>query len=121
MYHFSAWKYWLVIIVMVVGIVFFLPNVFGEDDSLQIVRQNRQAVDTVAETRVLETLKTKNIAVKASQIEAERLILRFDNTDIQAAARDALVAEYPTEFSVALARASNAPGWMRKIGLKPMS
>jgi preprotein translocase subunit SecD len=121
MYHFSPWKYWLVIAVMVLGLLFFLPNVFGEDPALQLARQNRQAIDAVTEQRVLESLKAKAISIKESRIEEERLVLRFDNNEVQSQARDALVAAYQTEFSVALSRASAAPYWMRWIGLKPMS
>ncbi len=121
MYHFSAWKYWLVILVMAVGLLFALPNVFGEDPALQLARQDRKAVDAPAEQHINEVLKTKNIAVKHSRIEKERLTLRFATDELQSQARDALVAEFPKEYSVALARAPKGPSWMHWLGLKPMS
>ena len=57
MYHFATWKYWLVITVLVVGIVFALPNVYGRDPALQLSRSDRHAIDDATTQRILKILK----------------------------------------------------------------
>ena len=119
MYQFPKWRYWLVVIVMLAGIVFALPNVFGEDEALQIARKDRAAVDASGEAAVKALLDSQAIPVKGSFLEDDRLFLRFANADDQAKARSALLGN--ADYSPALARVSRAPDWMRAIGLKPMS
>lgn len=119
MYHFPKWRYWLVAIVMAAGIVFALPNVFGEDEALQVARKDRAAVDANGEAAVKALLQARGVTVKGSYLEDERLFLRFDSADEQAKARTALLGN--PDYSAALARVSRAPDWMRAIGLKPMS
>jgi len=119
MYHFSPWKYWLVAIVLLVGVVFALPNVFGEDEALQLARQDRVAMDAAGEKQVRDLLQAQNVAVKGSYLEGDRLVLRFDDVATQGKAREALTKD--AIYSVALANAPRTPAWMRAVGLKPMS
>lgn len=122
MYQFSAWKYWLVIIVLVAGFVCALPNVFGEEPALQLAHSNRSPMDAVAQQKVLGILSAKNIAPTASYLEKDRLVLRFVSQDVQLQARDSILQSPDRrEFGIALAYASKMPTFMRQIGLKPMS
>ncbi|HEY5758546.1 MAG TPA: protein translocase subunit SecD [Steroidobacter sp.] len=121
MYQFAKWKYWLVIIVMVVGTLFALPNVFGEGPSLQLSRNDRAAMDEANTDKVLGLLKADSVPVEASYTEKDRLILRFADAATQAKARETIAKRGEGEFLVALSSASRAPDWMRAIGLKPMS
>ena len=121
MYHFSRWKYWLVIIVVVAGTLFALPNVFGEGDALQLSRNDRVGMDAAAQTRVLDVLKAQKITPEVSYLEKDRLVLRFADAQQQAAARDAIAKGTSGDYLVALSRVPRTPEWMRKVGLKPMS
>ncbi len=120
MYHFPAWKYWLVIIVMALGVLLALPTVFGEDPALQVARLDRQAMDAAAEQRVMGILKSKNVSLKGSRLEDSRLVLRFNSDEQQSAARDAIVAEAGKDYTAALSSTPAEPRWMAAIGLKPM-
>ena len=75
MYQFSRWKYWLVIIVVVSGTLFALPNVFGEGPALQLSRNDRVAMDQAAQQRVLGVLEAQKIAPEVSYLEKDRLVL----------------------------------------------
>lgn len=121
MYQFAKWKYWLVIIVMVVGTLFALPNVFGEGPALQLSRNDRVAMDEVSADKVRGLLDADQVPVAASFIEKDRLVLRFEDAAAQAKARETITKRGEGEFLVALSSASRAPEWMRKLGLKPMS
>jgi preprotein translocase subunit SecD len=121
MYQFAKWKYWLVIIVMVVGTLFALPNVFGEGPALQLSRNDRSTMEGANTDKVLGLLKADNVPVEASYTEKDRLVLRFADAATQAKARETIAKRGEGEFLVALSTASRAPDWMRTIGLKPMS
>ena len=121
MYQFAKWKYWLVIIVLVVGTLYALPNVFGEGPALQLSRNDRQAMDQAKADQVSALLEADSVPIEASYLEKDRLVLRFVDAATQAKARDTIVKRGEGEFLVALSSAARAPEWMRKIGLKPMS
>ena len=121
MYQFAKWKYWLVIIVLVVGTLYALPNVFGEGPALQLTRNDRQAMDQAKADQVRSLMDADSVPIEASYLEKDRLVLRFVDAATQAKARDTIVKRGQGEFLVALSSASRAPEWMRKIGLKPMS
>lgn len=121
MYQFAKWKYWLVIIVMVVGTLYALPNLFGEGPALQLTRNDRQPMDPSKVEHVSGILAAENVPIEASYLEKDRLVLRFTDSATQARARDTIAKRGQGEYLVALSSASRAPEWMRRIGLKPMS
>jgi preprotein translocase subunit SecD len=121
MYHFSRWKYWLVILVLVVGTLFALPNVFGEGPALQLSRNDRVAMDAAAEQRVLGVLQGVKITPEVSYLQKDRLVLRFADEDQRVAARDAILKGTSGDYLVALSSVPRTPEWMRIVGLKPMS
>jgi preprotein translocase subunit SecD len=121
MYQFPTWRYWLVAIVMAVGILFALPNLFGDDPALQLARDDRAPMDAAAEQRIRGVLDAQQIPVTESRLQDERLILRFPGVDQQLKARDVIVDETKDEFQVALTTEHRTPTWLRWIGVKPMS
>ena len=56
MLEFARWKYVLVSVVLVAACFFALPNIFGEDPALQVVRKDRVPMDVAAEARVAKFL-----------------------------------------------------------------
>ncbi len=121
MYQFSRWKYWLVIIVVVAGTLFALPNVFGQGPALQLSRNDRVAMDEAAQTRVLGVLEAQKIKPEVSWLDKDRMVMRFADQQQQAAARDAITKGTSGDYLVALSDVPRTPEWMRRIGLKPMS
>ncbi|HYM34618.1 MAG TPA: hypothetical protein VET48_04430, partial [Steroidobacteraceae bacterium] len=124
MYQFPAWRYWLVGVVLVLGVLFALPTVFGFNPALQIAKLDRQAstMDAAAEQRIVGFLQAKNLVFKDSRVDENHVLVRFLTPDQQSAARDALSAEFSKEYGVALADASAAPSWMLATGfLKPIT
>ncbi|HEY8540472.1 MAG TPA: protein translocase subunit SecD [Steroidobacteraceae bacterium] len=120
MYQFPTWRYWVVAIVMIAGIVLAAPNAFRYDNALQISRKDRGAMDSATEEQVIGILRTANIPTNAHYIEEDRLVVRFPSVDEQLKARDSIRAAAPGDYIIALTRESRAPSWMRAIGLKPM-
>lgn len=121
MYQFPVWRYWLVAIVMVVGTLFALPNVFGDDPALQLARDDRGAIDASGEQRVRGILERAQVPIADSHIEEGRLILRFATVDQQFKARDVIVDEAQQEYQIALTNEPRTPAWLRMVGFRPMS
>jgi len=121
MHSYPAWRIWLVAIVVLMALVLALPNVFGEAPSLQLSRDDRAAFNEQSQAGVTSLLAAKGIPVDAAHIDGDRLVLRFADVDRQLAAREAIHQGAPGEYLVALSQSSRMPGWMRAIGLKPMS
>jgi preprotein translocase subunit SecD len=113
------WKYALVAIVLLLGLLLAAPNLFGEQDALQLVRDRAAVTD--ADRSAIETLlKDKGAAPAGSFIEQGRLTMRFGSKQDQLKARDVVAEGRPGQFTVALAQTSRVPEWMRTIGLKPL-
>jgi len=121
MYHFATWKYWLVILVLVLGTLFALPNIYGEGPSLQLSRNDRKAVDEAGLERVRGLLQAQSVSPEAAYLQKDRLVLRFTDSEQQSKARDVITNGAPGEYLVALASAPRMPELLRKMGLKPMS
>ncbi|HKE93405.1 MAG TPA: protein translocase subunit SecD [Povalibacter sp.] len=121
MYHFPTWKYWLVIIVMLVGILFFLPNLYGEGPALQMSRNDRQAVDVAGLERLRGVLQADKIPFEASFLQKDRAVFRFTTQEQQAQAREAILKAAPGEYLIAIANVPRTPELLRRMGLKPMS
>jgi preprotein translocase subunit SecD len=121
MHTYPAWKIWLVSIVLLVALVLALPNVFGEAPALQLSRNDRTAVTQANLDQVVAQLEAQNIDVESAYLEGDRLVLRFDDQAAQLKSRDLLNSTGAREYLVALSEVPRTPGWMRAMGLKPMS
>ena len=120
MLEFARWKYWLVAVVLLAAAVVALPNVFGEDAALQVVRKDRAAVGADAGKDVVRLLADQGVAVSRSYEDQGRLMLHFDSVQQQLKARDAVNGSFGKDYATALSFASRAPDWLRGIGLRPM-
>ena len=121
MLEFPRWKYWLVAVVLLLATVVALPNVFGEDAALQMVRKDRAAVGADAGREVVRLLADRGVAVSRNYEDQGRLMLHFDSVAQQLKARDAVNEVYGKDYATALSFASRAPDWLRSVGLRPMS
>ena len=92
MSDFPRWKYALVVIVLLVGIVYALPNVFRPQPAVQISGNRGAAVDATLKTKVDALLATAKVPATAVDVNEKdgRLLARFANVDEQAKASDAL-------------------------------
>jgi preprotein translocase subunit SecD len=118
--EFARWKYWLVAVVLLAAAVVALPNVFGEDAALQVVRKDRAAVGADAGKDVVRLLADQGVAVSRSYEDQGRLMLHFDSVPQQLKARDAVNGSFGKDYATALSFASRAPDWLRGLGLRPM-
>ncbi|MDE2220958.1 MAG: protein translocase subunit SecD, partial [Gammaproteobacteria bacterium] len=120
MLEFPRWKYLLVGLVLLLALVFALPNFFGTDPALQVVRKNRLPMDDFARTAVEQVLTGHADAFRGSYIDDGKLIVRFASVADQLKARDSVNENLAADYVSALTTASRAPAVLRRFGLRPM-
>lgn len=120
MLEFARWKYWLVAVVLVAGAILALPNVFGEDAALQVVRKDRSAMTEDGERAVLDLLRGEEVAYSRAYVDDGRLMVHFDAVPEQLKARDIVNENLGRDYLTALSFASRAPDIIRNLGLRPM-
>jgi preprotein translocase subunit SecD len=121
MLEYARWKYLLVGVVLLLAVLLALPNVFGEDPAIQLARKDRAPVTAEALAVVTEFLKTEQLAHNSVYLDKDRLMLRFASVSQQLQARDAVNQRFSGEYVSALSFAPRTPGWLRNLGLRPMS
>jgi preprotein translocase subunit SecD len=120
MLEYARWKYILVAAVLLLALLFALPNFFGEDPALQVARKDHTPVGTEASAAVQAYLSSRGIHLAKSYIDSDRLMLRFASVSDQLAARDAVNEEYKGTYITALSFAPRTPELLRALGLRPM-
>jgi preprotein translocase subunit SecD len=116
---YPRWKIVLVAVVLLIGIFLALPNLFGEENALQLARDRAAVLDS-DRTAVEQILKDKGVTPSGAFLDQGRLTLRFGSKQDQLKARDLIAEARPNQFTVALSQASRVPEWMRNLGLSPL-
>lgn len=120
MSDFPRWKYVLVAVVLLLGIVYALPNAFPPAPSVQVAASHGASVDATLRQKVIDALAKQGIAWRTLALEGEHLVVSFDNADVQARAADVIKAAVGDDYTVALNLTSTAPRWLSAIGARAM-
>ena len=120
MNRYPLWKYLLIATVLLVGVLYALPNLFGEDPALQISSTRGAKVDAGTEARIKVMLQEAGIATRGDELSPGSLLVRFANTEGQLKAQDLVKRELGDDYIVALNLAPTTPAWLRAIKAQPM-
>ena len=126
MNRYPAWKFAIIVIALLLGVVYTLPNFFGEAPAVQVSSSKMSAkVDDATLMRVAEAIKTANVPAAALTLEGNSIKARFETTEQQLKAKDAIQkALIPdgTEngYVVALNLLSRSPAWLTALHAAPM-
>jgi len=119
--QYPLWKYLLIAAVMVAGLLYALPNLYGEDPAVQISATARGvAVDDATLTQVTGILQREGIAFKSVRFEGGLLLVRFADTEVQLRAAERVKAGLGSGYVVALNLAPGTPDWLRGLDAAPM-
>ena len=110
----------MVIFLVAIGILYALPNLYGEDPAVQISGTRGQEADSGVLSEVQTVLKDNHLTTKSVVLENGSILVRFDNTDAQLLAKDKITEKLGTNYSVALNLAPATPKWLSSIGGNPM-
>ncbi len=118
--QYPLWKYLLIAVIALVGIIYALPNIYGDDPAVQISPSHGAPVNAALREQVSSVLDKNKLKYKAIQIADDRMLVRFYNTNDQLAAVDRLTTALKDKYVVALNLAPATPQWLRDIGALPM-
>ncbi|WP_315286017.1 protein translocase subunit SecD [Neisseria bacilliformis] len=121
MNRYPLWKYLLVTAVLALGLLYTLPNFFGDTLAVQIsTNRHSLAIDSQTEARVAQALKTAGIADDGMFIADGSLKVRFKDSQTQMKARSVIESALGEGYITALNQIANTPDWMAKIRANPM-
>jgi len=120
MNRYPNWLNWLVLIILVIGCVVALPNVFGDDPAVHIARDDGQPVAETLPAQVRASLQAAEIEFVNTEIDDGSVVVRFSAVDDQLRANDLLNEEFDTH-RVAMTLAARVPPWLAWTGLEPMN
>ena len=118
--QYSWWKYLIIGLVIVVGAIYALPNLFGEDPAVQISSSRSVTLDQDLYGQVISRLDAEKLTYQGLEMTEDRLLVRFEDTDTQLKAADILKEALGRDYVVALNLAPATPGWLRALDLHPM-
>ena len=121
MNRYPSWKYILILIVIIVGILYALPNLYGSSPALQISASSATAeVSELTELQVNIALDDADIESVSMELGDGRLTIRFADEGTQLRAKDILQTELGRSHVIALNLAPDTPDWLRSLGAEPM-
>jgi len=118
--RYPVWKNVLILTVLAFGIIYSLPNFYGEDPSVQLSPSRNAKIDKSTQLQVEKLLGDNGLKPKAAELTDKRILVRFADTDTQLKAEELLKSNMGNNYSVALNLAPATPGWLRAIDAKPM-
>jgi len=110
----------MLIVVLAIGLLYALPNLYGEDPAVQITGARGSAASEQTLDQIQNVLKQEHIQSKSIALEQGAILARFPNTDVQLRAREALVKALGEDYVVALNLAPATPRWLEMLAAEPM-
>ncbi|MBB4222667.1 protein translocase subunit SecD [Variovorax guangxiensis] len=126
MNRYPVWKYAIIVVVLLVGLIYALPNFFGEAPAVQVsAAKSTVKIDASTQAKVEGLLKTAGLTPDLLTLEPTAVRARFATTDDQIKARDtlqqALVPDADdASYTVALNLVSRSPSWLTALHAFPM-
>jgi preprotein translocase subunit SecD len=120
MNRYPLWKYLIILLVIIPGLIYALPNLFGEDPGVQIAGAGSFDTDQDVLSQVERALAEQNIEPVRSTLDESGIRLRFKDTETQLRAKDVVQDELGKDFTVALSLLPATPSWLAAIGGDPM-
>jgi preprotein translocase subunit SecD len=120
MNRYPLWKNLVVIAITALGLFYALPNLYGEDPSVQVTSK-AGTLTADNQQQVEQALKTAKVDYKSAAIEDKILLVRFPDTDTQLHGLDTIRQSLGTTFTAAMNLAPRTPAWMQAMGMKPMA
>lgn len=114
------WRYVLLVFLILWGVIYALPNLYGEDPAIQISPKEGIPITSRLVKQILSNLTTQNIPYRSLEQSKNTILVRFSNTEDQIKAQSVIQMSVGANYSVAINLAPRTPKWLQAIGAKPM-
>jgi len=120
MNSYPLWKYLLLLFVLAAGVLYALPNLYGEQPAVQVSQASGESANQALVQRVKRTLVQADMAPTDITLEDGRLLALYKSTSSQLKAAGVLKRQFGNDFTIALNLAPSTPDWLRAVGAEPM-
>lgn len=119
--RYPAWKYLLIIVVLVISTLYALPSLYPDEPAVQIsgAKAGTQIDQSIVQ-KAEQLLKSESIPSHDNSFSNNAALLRLDSSEAQLKAKEVLRRGLGDNYVVALNLAPTTPEWLQKIGAKPM-
>lgn len=118
--QYPLWKNLLLIILIILGLIYAAPNLFGEDPAVQISGAAGVTLSEPALDQITATLNSNHLIYKSATLQKRNILVRFNDTDTQLKASSILKNALGDNYIVALNLAPATPPWLMFFGAQPM-
>lgn len=117
---YPVWKNLLVLMVVILGFIYAIPNIYPDNEALLITNEN--VVLSEANLAVITTaLEAAEVEAFGEEVDESRILVRFNSVDDQLRAKAAIEAALTEDYLIALNLAPTTPAWLQAIGARKMS
>jgi preprotein translocase subunit SecD len=121
MNRYPLWKYVVIAVALLIGLIYTLPNFFPEQPAVQVSSSKAAIkIDSAVMQQVEAALKAAGVAYRGETVDPTGIKVRFADPDTQLKAKDVLQAKLGDNYIVALNLISASPQWLTAIGALPM-
>jgi len=114
------WKYLLLVVVIIPGLIYALPNLFGDDPGIQIRATRGYDLNPAIIDQIDTDLANQQIDLKSIGLTETGIEVRFNNTEDQLKSRNILQQTLGNKYTQALSLLPSTPSWLSQIQAKPM-
>lgn len=121
MNHYPPWLNGLVLVILMLGILIAMPNIYGSGPAVQVANRSGDFFAEERVSRITQALELGDITPEASYLKEGRVVVRFGSEADQVAAAALLKEQFDNDSNIAITLAPKLPDWVRNLGLNPMS
>ena len=118
--RFPLWKNLMVALVVIIGILYSAPNLYGEDPALQVSAARGMDIKASSLDDIKKILDQNGIKFKSAVLEKGQVLVRFNNTEDQLKSKELVTEKLSEQYVVALNLAPATPAWLTAIGAGPL-
>ena len=121
MNRFSIWTYTFILLVLSIGVIYSLPNLYPAKPAIQIAyTDSGKSADQILLNQVTQILNDQNIFTESVGLKENNIVAKFTSFDDQLAGKSALQRALLDQAIVALNLEPSTPQWLRDIGGGPL-
>jgi len=122
MNRYAWWQYTLIILLIILGVLYALPNLYGSNPAIQISMKNAVTMPANFSTLIAKDLKQEKLSVINVKRDGDSILIRFDDINDQLKALDYFKAAFDmNKYSISPNIAASTPAWLQAIGAKQMT
>ena len=119
--RYPLWKYLLILIIVSIGFIYALPNLYPADPAVQVTgASSSRVIDERVAEQVEQALAAANVDIKSVEFDDNALLIRLNRADQQQLAKSLINEALGDDYIVAINLAQTTPGWLTSIGAYPM-